>query len=278
MAVDTRSYKTIKLEREEGIAWLTLNRPEKRNAMNPTMHYEFLDALEEIEDDPETFVLVITGAGQAWCAGMDLKEFFREMDDKPRERRQMARAGREGGWTRLFMYPKPTIAMVNGYCFGGAFTQLFSCDFAIAAEDAIFGLSEVNWGIIPGGIVTKVVADALAYRDALYYIMTGDHFDGKQAASMRLVNYAVPRDRLREETVALCNKLKSKNPAAVRACKEAYKVIRTMDYTQAKYWLEAKSSWLSAVDAEDGRNQGIRQFVDEKRYRPGLGAYIRDKD
>jgi trans-feruloyl-CoA hydratase/vanillin synthase len=271
-------YQTVKIEREDGITWVILNRPEKRNCMNPQMHFEMSEILRELETDAETQVMVLTGAGEAWCAGQDLKQFFRELDNDPVGRWRAGQATSEWRFDRLYLFPKPTIAMVNGYCFGGAFTQLFSCDFAIAAEDAIFGLSEVNWGIIPGGIVTKVVADALAYRDALYYIMTGDHFDGKQAASMRLVNYAVPRDRLREETVALCNKLKSKNPSAVRACKEAYKVIRTMDYTQAKYWLEAKASWLSSVDQEDGRNQGIRQFVDEKRYRPGLGAYIRDKD
>ena len=277
MALKTE-YQTVKIEREDGITWVILNRPEKRNCMNPQMHFEMSEILRELETDAETQVMVLTGAGEAWCAGQDLKQFFRELDNDPVGRWRAGQATSEWRFDRLYLVPKPTIAMVNGYCFGGAFTQLFSCDFAIAAEDAIFGLSEVNWGIIPGGIVTKVVADALAYRDALYYIMTGDHFDGKQAASMRLVNYAVPRDRLREETVALCNKLKSKNPSAVRACKEAYKVIRTMDYTQAKYWLEAKASWLSSVDQEDGRNQGIRQFVDEKRYRPGLGGYIRDKD
>ena len=271
-------YQTVKIEREDGTTWVILNRPEKRNCMNPQMHFEMCEILRELETDDETQVMVLTGAGDSWCAGQDLKQFFRELDNDPAGRWRAGQATSEWRFDRLYLFPKPTIAMVNGYCFGGAFTQLFSCDFAIAAEDAIFGLSEVNWGIIPGGIVTKVVADALSYRDALYYIMTGDHFDGKQAAAMRLINYAVPRERLREETVALCNKLKSKNPAVVRACKEAYKVIRTMDYTQAKYWLEAKASWLSAMDTEDGRNQGIRQFVDEKRYRPGLGAYIRDKD
>ncbi len=270
-------YQTVKIEREDGITWVILNRPEKRNCMNPQMHFEMAEILRELETDAETQVMVLTGAGDSWCAGQDLKQFFRELDNDPVGRWRAGQATSEWRFDRLYLFPKPTIAMVNGYCFGGAFTQLFSCDFAIAAEDAIFGLSEVNWGIIPGGIVTKVVADALSYRDALYYIMTGDHFDGKQAAEMRLINYAVPRERLREETVALCNKLKSKNPATVRACKEAYKVIRTMDYTQAKYWLEAKAYWLAAVDQEDGRNQGIRQFVDEKRYRPGLGGYIRDK-
>ncbi len=276
MALKTE-YQTVKIEREDGITWVILNRPEKRNCMNPQMHFEMAEILRELETDDETQVMVLTGAGDAWCAGQDLKQFFRELDNDPVGRWRAGQATSEWRFDRLYLFPKPTVAMVNGYCFGGAFTQLFSCDFAIAAEDAIFGLSEVNWGIIPGGIVTKVVADALSYRDALYYIMTGDHFDGKQAAAMRLINYAVPRARLREETVALCNKLKSKNPATVRACKEAYKVIRTMDYTQAKLWLEAKASWLAAIDKEDGRNKGIRQFVDEKRYRPGLGAYIRDE-
>ena len=83
-----------------------------------------------------------------------------------------------------FTFPKPTIAMVNGFCFGGAFTPLIACDFAIAAEDATFGLSEINWGIFPGGLVSRVLADAMSYRDAMYYIMTGDPFDGKKAAEL----------------------------------------------------------------------------------------------
>src|SRR5579884_144131 len=212
-----REYQNVKVEREDGITWVILNRPEKRNCMNPQMHFEMAEILRELETDDETQVMVLTGAGDAWCAGQDLKQFFRELDNDPVGRWRAGQATSEWRFDRLYLFPKPTVAMVNGYCFGGAFTQLFSCDFAIAAEDAIFGLSEVNWGIIPGGIVTKVVADALSYRDALCYIMTGDHFDGKQAAAMRLINYAVPRARLREETVALCNKLKSKNPATVRA-------------------------------------------------------------
>ncbi len=276
MAADARDYQTIKIEREEGIAWLILNRPEKRNAMNPTMHYEFLDALEELEFDDETKVLVITGAGQAWCAGMDLKEYFREMDDKPRERRQLARVGREGGWTRLFMYPKPTIAMVNGYCFGGAFTRLIACDFAVAAEDAIFGLSEINWGIFPGGLVSRILADAMTYRDAMRYILTGDTFDGKQAEAMDIITYAVPREKLRDETVALARKLMTKNPQTLQAAKEVYKTCRTMDYWQAEEYMAAKAIALRATDRERGRDRGIRMFVDEKRYRPGLEAYPRD--
>jgi trans-feruloyl-CoA hydratase/vanillin synthase len=276
MVIDDKTYQTVKIEREDGITWVILNRPEKRNAMNPTMHFEMVDVLSELETDPQTRVLVLTGAGESWCAGQDLKEFFRELDDKPAERRRAAWATQEWRWRRLFTFPKPTIAMVNGYCFGGAFTQLIACDFAIAAEDAIFGLSEVNWGIFPGGLVSRVLADAMTYRDAMYYILTGDTFDGRQAAAMRLVTYAVPRERLREETVKLARKLMEKNPNTLRAAKEVYKTARTMDYWQAEEYMAAKAIALRATDPERGYEEGIRQFIDEKRYRPGFGAYHRN--
>ena len=271
----TKTYETVKVEKEGGITWVILNRPEKRNAMNPQMHYDMLDAVVELETDEETRVLILTGAGDSWCAGQDLKQFFRDLDNKPAERRRAGWASQEWRWRRLFTFPKPTIAMVNGYCFGGAFTPLIACDFAIAAEDAVFGLSEINWGIFPGGLVSRVLADALCYRDAMYYIMTGDSFDGKKAAEMRLVTFAVPRASLREETGKLANKLLGKNPHALRAAKEVYKNCRTMDYWQAEDYLGAKTAALSATDPERGRDKGIKQFIDDKTYRPGLGAYNR---
>jgi len=271
----TKTYKTVKVEKEEGITWVILNRPEKRNAMNPQLHYDMLDAVTELETDNETRVMVLTGAGEAWCAGQDLREFFRALDNNPVERRRAGWASQEWRWRRLFTFPKPTIAMVNGYCFGGAFTPLIACDFAIAAEDAVFGLSEINWGIFPGGLVSRVLADALCYRDAMYYIMTGDSFDGKKAAEMRLVNFAVPRAQLREETVKLARKLMTKNPRALRAAKEVYKMCRNMDYWQAEDYLAAKQTALSSTDPERGREKGIKQFIDDKTYRPGFGAYNR---
>ncbi len=269
-------YKTVKVEKENGITWVILNRPEKRNAMSPQLHFEMVDVLIELESDDETKVLVLTGAGDSWCAGQDLKEFFRELDDKPAERRRAEWATHEWRWRSLLTFPKPTIAMVNGYCFGSGFTQLIACDIAIAAEDAIFGLSEINFGIFPGGLVSRVIADAMSYRDALYYSLTGDTFDGKQAAEMRLVTFAVPREKLREETVKLCQKLMEKNPAALRATKEVFKTCRNMDYTLAEEYIGAKIVALRATDPEKGRNKGIDQFVKEKKYRPGLESYDRN--
>jgi len=273
------TYETLIVEREEGIGWLKFNRPEKRNALNPRLLEEFLQALSWLEFDTETSVLVLTGVGDAWSAGMDLKEFFRDLDDKPAERQRVDQIYHLG-WQRLNIFPKPTIAMVNGFCFGGAFTRLIMCDLAVASDDATFGLSEINWGIFPGGIVTKAVADILPPRDALYYTLTGDTFDGRKAAEMRLVNYSVPHAQLRDETVRLARKLLEKNPAALRAAKETYKFVRTMDYTQAQDYLQAKMIALQATDPAHGRAQGIKKFVEDKAYRPGFESYttVADSD
>jgi trans-feruloyl-CoA hydratase/vanillin synthase len=275
MAIAPATYKTVLVERDNGITWVTLNRPEKRNAMNPTMHQEMVQVLEELETDRETRVLVLTGAGDSWCAGQDLKEFFRDTDNRPVERRRASWASQEWRWRRLWTFPAPTIAMVNGFCFGGAFTPMIACDFAIAADDATFGLSEINWGIFPGGLVSRVLAEAMSYRDAMNYILTGDAFDGKKAAEMRLVTRSVPRERLRQETIELAQKLMKKNPAALRAAKEVYKTCKSMDYWQAEEYMSAKSTALRMTDPEHGREKGIGQFIDEKRYRPGMGEYQR---
>ena len=117
--------------------------------------------------------------------------------------------------------------MVNGYCFGGAFTQVCACDIAIAADEATFGLSEVNWGVIPGGIVSWNVAEMLSHRDAMYYAMTGLPFDGKKAAEIKLVNYSVPRAASRTKPSRLAKLLMEKNPHALRATKEAVRAVRT---------------------------------------------------
>ncbi|MEE9548791.1 MAG: p-hydroxycinnamoyl CoA hydratase/lyase, partial [Candidatus Binatia bacterium] len=235
----TKSYATVKIEKEDGITWVIFNRPEKRNAMNPQLHIDMLDAVSDLETDSETKVLVLTGAGNSWCAGQDLRGYFRDLDDNPAGRRRVRWASQEWRWRRLYTFPKPTIAMVNGFCFGGAFTPLIACDFAIAAEEAVFGLSEVNWGVFPGGLVSRVLAEAMTYRDAMYYIMTGDSFNGKQAATMRLVTFAVPQEKLRDETVKLAQKLMEKNPSVLRAAKEVYKTCRTMDYWQAEDYMAA---------------------------------------
>ena len=146
----------------DGVTTITLNRPDKRNAMSPELHREMVEALEFLRDDPATQVLVITGAGEAFSAGQDLKKYFYETKDDAAARVRARRDSHEWRQRLLQNFPKPTIAAVNGYCFGGAFTIVASCDIAVTADEATFGLSEINFGHIAGGMVTKIVCPAAA--------------------------------------------------------------------------------------------------------------------
>jgi trans-feruloyl-CoA hydratase/vanillin synthase len=165
--------------------------------------------------------------------------------------------------------------MVNGWCFGGGFNPVISCDIALAAEDATFGLSEVNWGIIPAGNVLRSVALKLRDTDGMYYALTGDTFTGKEAAAMGLVKFAVPRAELKPKTRELAQKLLTKNRAAIRAIKQAYRKMSEMSWEASEDYLMAKLDQLRLTDPEKGRAQGMKQFLDEKAYRPGLGNYER---
>ena len=273
----SKSYEAIKIEKDKGITWLFMNRPDKRNAMSPQLHLEMDEALDELAVDPETEVVVLTGAGDAFCAGQDIKLYFRGGDADPKLRRKAGRASNNWRWQKLSTFPKPTIAMINGYCFGGGFTQVCACDFAIASDEAIFGLSEVNWGILPGGIVSWNVVQTLNFRDGMYYALTGDTFDGKKAAQMGFVNFSYPKAKLKEETVKLAKKMMEKSPAVVRYTKEALRAVRFMNEPQAADYLGAKGDALRFNDKEDSRGQGMKQFLDDKTYRPGLGHFQRQK-
>jgi feruloyl-CoA hydratase/lyase len=268
----------VLLEFDEGIAWVTLNRPAKKNAMSPALNREMVGVLEALETDDRCGVLVLTGAGDSFSAGMDLKEYFRETDDKPAAERYLAyRDAGEWQWRRLRLYAKPTIAMVNGWCFGGAFTPVIACDLAIAADEATFGLSEINWGIIPAGNVLKAVTAVMGQRDALYYTMTGKNFDGRRAAQMGLVNESVPAARLREHTRELALTLLGKNPVVLRQAKVACKLVDGVaDWEFANDYLMAKQEQGRFQDPERGREQGLKQFLDDKSIRPGLEAYRRE--
>ncbi|HSR55272.1 MAG TPA: p-hydroxycinnamoyl CoA hydratase/lyase [Alphaproteobacteria bacterium] len=275
---EVRKFETVLVEKEDGIAWVIMNRPEKRNAMSPQLHLDMNDALEELAIDDDIDVVIITGAGKAFSAGQDIRLYFRGTQADPVMRHRSKNASHHWRWTTLSKFPKLTIAMVNGFCFGGAFTQVSACDLAIAADDAIFGLSEINWGILPGGVVSWNVVNTMSFRDAMYYAITGDTFTGKEAAAMRFVNKSVPKSRLKAETLKLAKKMMKKNPTAVRYTKEAIRAVKEMSVDQAADYLGAKSDALKYSDPENGRQKGMAQFLDDKTYRPGLGEYDRKKE
>jgi trans-feruloyl-CoA hydratase/vanillin synthase len=262
---------------EDRIAWVYFARPEKRNAMSPTLNRRMMEVLDELEYRDDVGVLVLGGEGSAWSAGMDLKEYFRETEaDGLRGVRKSQRES-YGWFRRLRWYQKPTIAMVHGWCFGGGFGPLFACDLAICADEARFGLSEINWGILPGGGVTKVVVDLLSMRDAMWMTLTGEAIDGKKAAEWKLVNESVPLERLEARVREVAEMLLQKNPVALKFAKDAVRRVGVMTYDEAEDYLVRMQEAANFHDKTEGRKEGIRQFIDEKSYKPGLGAYDQSK-
>lgn len=258
------------------IAWVSFNRPEKRNCMSPTLNRRMLEVLDELEFREDVGVLVLTGQGTAWSAGMDLKEYFRETEALGVRAIRQSQREAYSWWRRLRWYQKPTIAMVNGWCFGGGYGPLFACDLAVAADEAQFALSEINWGILPGGGATKVAVDLLSMRDAMYHALTGETIDGPKAAAWKLVNESVPLERLEARVTELANVLLQKNPVALKAAKDAVRRVKEMTFDNAEDYLIRAQEAANFFDNE-GRKEGIRQFIDDKSYKPGLGSYDLNK-
>ncbi len=263
------AYETVLVTKKDLITTVTLNRPNAKNAMNPRMHREMRAVMAEIESDDDCRVVIVTGSGDSFSAGMDLKEYFEQTDVDTKARAAVRKDAFEWLYRQLRLLPIPTIAAVNGWCFGGGFLILGCCDFAIASEDAVFGLSEVNWGIIPAGGASKVVSMLMAPRDALYTIMTGKTFTGKEASAMRLVNSAVPADKLMSAAIELANELKKKNRTTLAYCKEVFRTEQHLPLDEAVAWENAKWQELDWMEKKLWK-QGLHQFKDEKSFRPGL--------
>jgi trans-feruloyl-CoA hydratase/vanillin synthase len=263
------TYKTLKLEKREGVTVVTLNRPEKKNAMSPQLHADMADVLEQLRYDAETKVVVITGAGDSFCAGMDLKEVFHALKNEPAKYDRVIRLATEWRGRTLRYFPKPTIAMVNGFCFGGAFSIVESCDLAIAADDAIFGLSEINFKGFPGGAVSKSLANLFRPRDALLYGLTGRKFDGREAARIGFVNFSVPLAELAAETMSIALEIARKDPAALTSTKDGYRFSLEMTWEASMNYTGAKEVELSNRQRVGWKDDGVDDFVQGK-FKPGL--------
>jgi len=268
--------ETVGYEVANRIAWVSFARPAKRNCMSPELNREMLAVIDALEFRDDVGVRVRTGEGSAWSAGMDLKEYFRETEALGLVGVRGSQREAYAWWRRLRWYQKPTIAMVNGWCFGGAYGPLWACDLAFAADEAQFGLSEINWGILPGGGATKIATELTGFRRAMYHAMTGETIDGRTAAEWGLVNESVPLAQLRERVLKVAEVLLQKNPVALKATKDAVRRVREMSFDNAEDYLIRAQEAANSFDNE-GRKEGIRQFIDEKSYKPGLSAYDRTR-
>jgi trans-feruloyl-CoA hydratase/vanillin synthase len=232
-----------------------------------------LRVITELEFRDDVGVLVLTGEGEAWSAGMDLKEYFRETEAQGLQGVRNSQREAYTWWERMRNYQKVTIAMINGWCFGGAYGPLFACDLAFCSDDAQFGLSEINWGILPGGGATKVAVELMPMRKAMYHALMGENLSGKDAEAAGLVNESLPADKLEARVLEVANRLLKKNPHTVKATKDSVRRVREMTYQNAEEYLIRAQEGLNWHDKSDGRHVAMKQFLDDKTFKPGLGTY-----
>ncbi|MDE2620135.1 MAG: p-hydroxycinnamoyl CoA hydratase/lyase [Sphingomonadales bacterium] len=264
---------TVSVTVENRIAWVAYNRPEKRNCMSPKLNRQMLRVIESLEFRDDVGVLVLTGTGDAFSAGMDLKEYFRENEALGLGAIRKSQREAYGWWDRLRWYEKPTIGMVNGWAFGGAYGPLHALDIVVAADDATFGLSEINWGILPGGGASKVAQELMPFRKAMYHAMMGENLTGKQAAAQGLVTESVPADQLRARVVEIAQALLKKDPNALRATKWAMRRMAEMTFDNAMDYLIRAQEALNGMGGLEARKEATKQFLDDKTFKPGLGAF-----
>jgi len=269
--------ETVRFEVNDGVAWVYFNRPDKRNCMSPKLNRRMMAVIEELEFRNDVQVLVLSGEGEAFSAGMDLLEYFRMTEEEGLHAIRQAQREAYGWWERLRWFEKPTVAMINGWCFGGAYGPLFGCDLAFCSDDAQFGLSEINWGILPGGGASKVVAELMPMRKAMYHAMMGENLDGKMAAEWGLVNESVPADQLKSRVQSVADTLKAKDSHALRATKWAIRRVKEMTYDNAQDYLIRAQEALHSFGGVEARKEATRQFLDEKSYKPGLGTFDKSK-
>lgn len=266
------SYENVLVEVADQVAWITLNRPHKRNAISPRLSADMLQVLRDVNANPAVKVLVLTGAGNSFCSGMDMKELFTELEDKPHEMAAAVADARGWMWEGIVRSPKPVIAMINGYCFGGGFAPLLASDIAVAGSEAVFGLSEINWGHFLGGPVSKLVIEAMGRRKASYYTLTGERFDAQTAQELGLVTFAVPQAELRQKVSAIAQSLAGKSAAALQTNKEVLRAAPDLSIDQCYEYAAAKQDQLRARDREGARAGARDDFIKNKTFRPGMGA------
>jgi trans-feruloyl-CoA hydratase/vanillin synthase len=273
---DTMNYKYIELRNEDDVMFLIFNRPEKKNALSPEMHVEINDAVSRLMDDRSFRVLVLTGNGDSFCAGQDLQKFFKENYDKPFEYEKFGKVSSEWG-EKLRLFPKPTIAMVNGWCVGAGLRIMALCDLAVASQRATFVLSEINFGLIPAGGVSKATTELIPFRDAMYMALTGEKIGAEEANRMRLVNTVVPHDKLREETMRLADKLKQKDPVALMMTKLILKKTKNLEYPSAVEYELLASHRHSYLQKDEWVRKSITYFL-EGKFKPGMETYKKEQE
>ena len=243
-------YKNIIFKVEKGVATITFNRPEVLNALNDESLQEFSNALDTVALNEDIRVLILTGAGEkSFVAGADITEFLKFNVLKAKIFAEMG----HGLINRLQELPIPVIAAVNGFALGGGCEIVLGCDFIYAAENAMFGLPEINLGIIPGFGGTQRLPRLIGRNMAKEMIFTGKMISAAEAHSVGLVNTVCPQDELIAEVMKTAATIASKGKASLRAAKQAINSGMDVDLkTGCRVEIDAFAICLSSSDAKEG--------------------------
>jgi enoyl-CoA hydratase len=254
----SQTYETLLLERRDRVAIITINRPEKRNALNIKMREEGAALLEELRNDASVGVVVFTGAGdKAFIAGADIAEFAGRTATMQRDV-MTARSL----FNAVDSFPKPVIAMINGYCLGGGCELALACDIRIASETASFGQPEINLGIIPGGGGTQRLTRLVGEGKAMELILSGEIIDAKTAFAIGLVNHVVPADQLQTKTLEIANRIAEKSPIALQFAKEAVKLASRSNLDEG---LRREVDLFALCFSTEDKDEGVSAFLEKRK-------------
>jgi len=254
----SQSYETILVERRGSVAIITINRPEKRNALNIQTRAEGAAVLDELRADESVRVVVFTGAGdKAFVAGADIAEFADRTAITQREVML-----ERGLFNAIDTFPKPVIAMVNGYCLGGGCELALACDVRIASDKASFGQPEINLGIIPGGGGTQRLTRLVGEGKAMELILTGAIIDAQTAFNLGLVNHVVPAEQLETKTMEIANRIAEKSPIALRLAKEAIKLASRSNLDEG---LRREVDLFALCFSSADKDEGVKAFLEKRK-------------
>jgi enoyl-CoA hydratase len=252
------NYETILVEKLGSVAVLTINRPDKLNALAHQVHREGVAALEDLRIDEEIRVVVITGAGEkSFVAGADISEFAGQTPVTQRNSFQEKTL-----FNSIDSFPKPVIAMINGFCLGGGNELALACDIRVASENARFSQPEINLGIMCGGGGTQRLARLIGEGRAMEMVLTGEMIDAPTALQFGLVNHVYPLEELREKTLELANKIAEKAPIALQLSKEAVKFASRSNLDEG---LRREVDLFAICFSTEDKVEGVAAFLEKRK-------------
>lgn len=252
------NYETITVEKRDAVAILTINRPDKLNALNKQVHSEGVAALDELRRDASVRVVVITGAGEkSFIAGADISEFAGQT---PVTQRDLFHE--KTFFNSIDTFPKPIIAMVNGFCLGGGNELALACDLRICSENAKFAQPEVNLGIMCGGGGTQRLTRLIGEGRAMEMILTGGMIDAETALEFGLVNHVYPAAELEAKTLELAASIAEKAPIALQLSKEAVKFASRSNLDEG---LRREVDLFAICFSTEDKQEGVEAFLEKRK-------------